>query len=91
MLNMVPEGTHALSRTRPAGASTRDISPAAAIWSGAKMTANTDMMTSAPEFSSGIEAASPIRNSTFLPSLSARARATSRSLAAGSTPVTRTA
>ena len=60
--NIVPCGTHTLNRSGPRPSPTRDISAAAATASGAKITAKTDTMTSAPASPTGTEAASPDRN-----------------------------
>jgi hypothetical protein len=73
--NIVPAGIQALSTMRPRGASTRDISLAAAPGSAAKITAKTETMTSVLASSTGSDAASPGRNVTFFCSLAARARA----------------
>jgi hypothetical protein len=83
-----PPGNHALRTMRPCGAVTLAISAAAATGSGAKITPNTDTRMSTEPASMGIAPASPSAKVMSTPWATARAAATSRRRAAGSTPVT---
>ncbi len=85
---IAPAGFHAATPIRPPGFSTRAISPAARLWSGANMQPKVETTTSKLWSSNGISWASPSTNSSSTPASPARRRASSNSSGVMSRPVT---